>query len=128
MAATALPKTYATVLWLDDLDLQGRDTASDLASLEQDVLHVLMQLRGSNIADPDKGLGVQTYLNGTSIQLQRLPSLIDTQLSQMSRVSGSRTVLTQDSDGSFRIEITVAVGSQVVQLNYKVGPNGVTRA
>ena len=92
-----LPRSYRDPVWLDDLDPSGRETDSDYASLVQDVLHVLSEKLASNLADPTKGADVQGYLNGTTDDLAGLPSIIDTQLGEMTRVSSSKTTLAPET-------------------------------
>jgi phage baseplate assembly protein W len=124
---TPLPKTYAEARWLDDLDPSGAETDSDLESLEQDVLHILSEALGSNIADPKSGVDAPSYLNGTLTRLRTMPGIIDAQLANVTRITSSKTTLTQQDDGSYQIAVQVAVGAQVVGLNYLLGPGGVTR-
>ncbi|MBX3203997.1 MAG: hypothetical protein KF764_02950 [Labilithrix sp.] len=51
------------VRWGDDLDLLGRDTYDEEEILFQDVAHRMMELRGSNLAFPDEGVGLESYLS-----------------------------------------------------------------
>jgi hypothetical protein len=120
-----LPRTYPEPRWTDDLDPSGAETASDYESLVQDVMHVLSESMGSNVADPQKGVGALDYLNGTSAQLASMPHTIDAQLGEMTRIASSHTTLTQNDDGSFTIAIQAVVAGQVVNLLYGLGPNGI---
>jgi hypothetical protein len=122
-----LPRTYAEPKWLEDLDPTGAETASDLESLEQDVMHIIAQTLGSNVADPDKGIGAVNYLSGTSAALAQMPQVLDAQLSNVLRLSGSKTTLTQAADGTWQVQVRCAVGGQVVNFNYALGPGGVVR-
>jgi phage baseplate assembly protein W len=124
MNTPPLPKTYATLRWTDDMDPGAADTASDLESLEQDCLHVIMQTRGSNLADPDSGCGASTLLNGTVDQLAALCTLIDAQLPEDPRVTASQSTLTTGGDGSPLLTTIVQVGAQVLTLKFNAGPNG----
>jgi len=125
-----LPKTYQTIRWTDDADPNFVDTASDLESLEQDVLHILMQVLGSNLDDPNRGVHAEGYLGATNLKIGELPHLLDSQLESDSRISSSQTTLTQTSANpvTFMVQCTVVVAGQVVKLNYKVGPGGVSKA
>lgn len=124
MNAAPLPKTYATIRWTDDMDPGAADTATDLESLEQDCLHVIMESRGSNQADPDSGCGASLLLNGTLDQLQTLCALIDAQLPEDPRVTASQSTLATLADGTYRITVLVQVGTQVLTLQFNPGPNG----
>jgi hypothetical protein len=122
-----LPKSYGTIRWGTDMDPGGVDTASDLESLEQDVLHILQQTLGSNLADPNKGVGIGDNLSGNLPALQAKVALIDSQLADVSRISSSQSSLgAQNPDGSWPITVVVVVGSEVVSLEYALGPNGLS--
>lgn len=121
-----LPLTYAEARWGDDLDPNGAETASDLESLEQDVLHLLEETLGSNLADPDSGLGLEEVLGGDASVLTSLPALVDAQLAEDSRIDGSSTTLTQQPDGTYLLQSAVEVGGAVVPLEFAVGPGGVS--
>lgn len=123
-----LPKTYAELRWLDDMDPQGAETASDLESLEQDVLHVLKERLASNLDDPNRGLGVEDYLGSTEDKLATLAHEIDTQLAEDSRLTSVQTTVTKDSTGTINIHVTCDVAGQVVEFNFTVGPNGLSKA
>jgi hypothetical protein len=124
MSTPALPKTYATLRWLDDLTPNAADTSSDLESLEQDCIHVIMEARGSNLADPNSGCGASLLLNGTVDQLVMLCALIDAQLPEDPRVTNSQSTLTTLDDGTYLITSIIQVGASVLTLNFTPGPNG----
>lgn len=123
-----LPKTYSEVVWTDDLDPGARETATDLESLEQDVMHVIGERLGSNSADPQKGAGAFSYLNGDAAALSQFPHVLDAQLAQVTRITSSHTTLAVLPDGSFLVNVQVAVAGAVVDLQYIVGPDGVQSA
>lgn len=50
----------------DDLDPYGRELSDDAAILWQDLYHRLIEDAGSNIDDPDRGVGVVSALSGTA--------------------------------------------------------------
>ena len=123
-----LQRTYQELRWAEDMDPNGAETASDLESLEQDVQHIIEEVIGSNLADPDKGVGAVNYLSGTTAQLQAMPSIIDSQLEKVSRITNSASSITIPDDGSDpTISVQVAVGSNVVNLQFALGPTGLTR-
>lgn len=122
-----LQRTYQEARWADDLDSSGAETASDLESLEQDVQHILMETLASNLADPQKGVGVVNYLSGTSVQLAALPAIVDGQLALVTRITSSQTTLQQTDAGAFLLNIEIHVGTDVVNLQFAVGPNGLSR-
>lgn len=122
-----LPKTYKTLRWGDDMDPLGADTASDLESLEQDVLHIIAQALGSNIADQDHGIGAVGYLGGTEEKLKKMPGRIDAQLPDDPRITSSTTTYAKASDG-YTIRTSLIVSGQVVNVDLLLGPNGLTLA
>ena len=121
-----LPHTYRTIRWADDMDASGAETASDYESLQQDVMHVIVEKLASNLADPTKGGDALSYLNGTSVQLGKLGSILDQQIGDMDRISNVQTTLAQAGDGSFTITVNMVVAGKVVILGFGVGPSGVT--
>jgi phage baseplate assembly protein W len=127
MSGLTASRTYQELRWGDDMDPNAAETESDLESLEQDVLHILQEHLGTNLADPNKGAGVADFLNGTTAQLAALPATIDAQLANVDRLSGSKTTLSQQDDGSFFLDVEVIVGGQIALFPYQLGPGGLTR-
>lgn len=127
MNTPSLPKTYQTLRWVDDMTPNAADTANDLESFEQDCLHVIMQTRGSNLADPDSGCGASMMLNGTSDELTTLCQTIDAQMPEDPRCTGCNSTLATLDDGSNLITTTIQAGDQVITLNFQPGPNGLTQ-
>lgn len=126
MNKPSLVRTYQEARWTDDLDPSGAETSSDLESLEQDVMHVLEENLGSNLADPQKGVGVANYLSGTSVQFAQLPAIIDSQLAQVTRIDNSHTTIQQQPDGSLLVLVNLTVAGAVVALQFLLGPNGLS--
>jgi hypothetical protein len=124
----SLRRTYQELRWADDMDPSAAETASDLESLEQDVLHIISERLGSNLADPQSGVGAVDYLSGTSAELAGMPAIIDTQLANVSRIASSQTTLTLQADGSYLITVAVTVGADIATLQFALGPNGLTKA
>lgn len=50
------------LLWIDDLDPMGAEVDSK-GALFQDNYHRMIEGKGSNIDDPDRGVGVFSWLN-----------------------------------------------------------------
>jgi hypothetical protein len=121
-----LPRTYATARWLDDLDPNGAETASDLESLEQDCLHVLSEVLGSNLADPDGGVGLSEVLSGTTADMLAKVALIDPQLEADPRITSSLSTATQQPDGTWLVSVELVVSGSVVSLPFVLGPGGLS--
>lgn len=115
-----LPFTYADLVDVDDLDPLAAETTSDLQALTQDVLHLLEELPGSNLDDPNRGIGIMLYLSGTSQNLSTLPALIETQLNADSRISGAAVTITAQKDlTTYDITVQVQVADSVLGLQFQ---------
>jgi hypothetical protein len=125
-----LPKTYRTIRWANDMDPNGNDTASDLESLEQDVMHIIAQKLGSNMDDPTRGAGALSYLGATEVQFATLPSTIDAQLESDPRITSSQTPapVLQEDGVTYLLTVNITVAGQVLSFSYVLGPNGLSRA
>lgn len=125
MTATALPLTAPDIVCLDDMDPFADDTASDLETLEQDVLHMLIEDAGSNPDDPDRGIGIETLLGGTTVDLNTAINRINTGLQQDDRITKASASVTLDVDGvTYLIAIAIEVNKTLVTFNYKLSPTG----
>jgi len=113
-----LPITVPDAVCVLDLDPNGNETTSDLQTLEQDVLHVLIQTLGSNPDDPGRGVGIDQYLSGTQDDLAKLPGVIENQLEEDDRIDGCSAVLGQQADGSWLLAIQIQVDGSVLSLQY----------
>lgn len=113
-----LPLTYHDLRCVDDLDLNAAETQSDLETLEQDVLHILEETLGSNLDDPDRGLGFATLLSGNALPLQHLASIASSQLTKDDRIDSATTTITQTGPSSFTVAVVVVVANTVIGLYY----------
>jgi hypothetical protein len=122
----SLPFTYADLVCLDDADQFASETTSDLQSLLQDIYHVLVELPGSNPDDPTRGVGINQYLSGTSVQLNTIPGVIEDQLTQDPRIDGCTASVQQQSSGPFPwlVFIDVQVDGSVIGLQYGWSSDG----
>jgi len=127
MSVQGLPKSYPEVRWGDDLDPSAAETESDLESLIQDCLHLLRETLGSNLADPDSGLGLEEVLSGAASLLSTLPSRCDAQLAEDPRIDAAHTTLTKQADGTYLLQVEIAVAGSVVPLQYALGPGGLSQ-
>lgn len=118
MAVTPLPLTYPDLVCDLDVDPFASETTSDLQNLIQDVYHLLLEYPGSNLDDPQRGIGVEQYLSSNDKQFSGLPGIIDTQLSEDERIDSSNTTLTQNNDGTFLLKVQITVGVTVVPLEF----------
>lgn len=111
-----LPLTIPDLVCEADLDPFATETTSDLQTLTQDVYHILKEFPGSNPDDPDRGIGVETYLSGTADALRTLPGLIQHQLLVDPRIDTCTATVTQTDDDKFALQILLGVNATVVPL------------
>ncbi len=118
MSSVPLPLTYPDLACELDCNPFMTETTSDLQNLIQDVLHVLRELPGSNPDDPNRGVGVELYLGGTTDMFTKLCNTIELQLNQDSRIDSTSASATPNTDGTFLIRIDIAVGASVIPLEF----------
>lgn len=139
MGAASDPLEYADLVCELDADPFARETASDLENLMQDVLHVLIEDAGSNLDDPDRGIGIDALLSGSDVQLTFAAAQIDAQITKDSRIDSSSTTLSQPDGGfvlngekfpagSFLIEVMIGVNGAFLPLSFGFSQAGGLRA
>lgn len=105
----------ADVLCFEDLDQFGTDIDDPIAELEQDVFHILIETPGSNIDDPDRGLGLEDALSGEYDP--KHPALIAAGLEKDPRIDAARCVITPREGGEYEIDISIDVNEQELQIS-----------
>lgn len=117
MSNAPLPLTAPDWVCDSDVDPLGAETTSDLANLIQDVTHLLLELPGTNPDDPKRGIGIDLYLSGSSVELQTLPGLIEAQLGEDDRIDEVKCEL-QYQDDVWLIQLSIAVSGRVLGLQF----------
>lgn len=112
-----LPLTYTDLICVDDLDPFANETTSDLQNLIQDIGHLLKEFPGTNPDDPDRGIGVETYLSGTLDNFRNLSALIESQVTKDPRVD-TCTCSIDTSTENFTVNISVGVSGTVIPLEF----------
>lgn len=105
----------ADVLCFDDLDLFGRELDDPLAELEQDLVHRVYEVPGSNLDDPERGLGLRDRLNG--IEDAALGPQIEAELSRDGRVDAARATRKDVSASSREFEVVIQVNGKQLNLD-----------
>lgn len=119
-----LPLTAPDLVCEFDLDLFAGETTSDLQSLEQDVLHMLLEAPGSNLDDLTRGIGVVDMLGGPVADLATVPHRIEAALAKDDRIDSSTVTIRRDADDTIRLTLVIVVGADVLGLNYAYSADG----
>lgn len=110
----------------DDMDFFGEETDDALEDLSQDLYHRLIEDYGSNLDDPDRGLGLKDLLSGTLDP--NLTQRIEAELRKDGRVSEVLATITTQADGSFRVEVQVVADEQALGITLESdGLGGIRR-
>ena len=113
-----------------DIDALATETLSELQNLTQDLTNRLVEMPGSNLdfgfGSPNtRGVGIMSYLSGTTQQLAGLPKRIDAEFEQDPRVTQSYTKLTTRADGAYLISTQLTTVAGVFGLAWAWSQAGV---
>jgi phage baseplate assembly protein W len=106
----------------DDLDAFAEETIDELEDLEQDLAHRLIEPRGANLDDPDRGLGIEDRLGG--VVDPTLAQDIEDEFRKDERVSAVSARVSELDAGKFSIEIQVAVNEEEINLRFETDASG----
>ena len=109
----------------DDASPFGVETSDELEELAQDLYHRLIEPRGSNIDDPDRGLGIEDMLSGEIDP--GLKQRIEAELQKDERVTLAAASISEIEEGSFRIDIQVEADEDELGLTLEYDAAGVLR-
>ncbi len=115
----------------DDLSSFGLETTSALQELEQDLYHRLVETPGSNLDDPNRGLGIDDALSGA---LDRtLGARVEAEFRKDPRVDDVQARVTQltsggNQGGSFRLDIDIVAGAAALNMQLTLDAVGLRRA
>lgn len=115
----------AEIRCFEDMDQFGGETVDELEDLTQDLYHRLIEPRGSNIDDPERGLGIEEMLSGAIDG--SLKSKIEIELARDPRVVAVAAAITEIEAGSYRVAIDVAVDEGELGLVLDINPDGTVR-
>ena len=122
----ALPLTNPDMVCELDCDPLGAETTSDLQSLIQDVMHILMEDLGSNLDDPNRGVGIYRYLSGTQNDFRNLIATIESQLSSDPRIDSVSAQIQTNTVGIYPYTIVVNLGVNGSIIGLSFGWSSVT--
>ena len=116
---------YPDLVCADDLDLFGSETTSELENLIQDVQHVILETLGSNLDDPQRGVGIFTYLSASADKLLGLPGIIETQLIEDDRITQCLcTISPSTEENTYNILVQIAVDGNQINLSFAWDASG----
>jgi phage baseplate assembly protein W len=109
----------------DDLSLFDRDLTDPVEVLAQDVYHILIEPPGSNIDDPDRGIGIPDLLSAPSDPT--LAHRIDSQVQRDDRVSSCQTTISENSPGVLRVDLHIDTSGGAIDLAFQNDAEGFRR-
>lgn len=95
------------VVCFEDLDEYGAEITDPLESLKQDNYHRLVELPGSNIDDPGRGLGLVRLLNGKESDLVSAGPRVEAELRKDPRNIEVRCRITPVAKGKYDVDIAI---------------------
>jgi hypothetical protein len=115
----------------DDLSSFALETTTPIQELEQDLFHRLIETPGSNLDDPNRGLGIEAALSGA---IDRgLGARIEAEFRKDERVYDVRAVVTEITSGgnvgaAFRIDIDIVADAGALNMPLTLDALGLQRA
>lgn len=117
-------------LCLDDLDAFGTEIDDPLEELAQDLYHRLLEPPGSNIDDPDRGVGLVDMISG-SLTPDQIKHAIEMDFQKDDRVAAVSADVQQTSSGQagaeYRITISIEANEGKLGITLVANGSGVTR-
>lgn len=119
--ANPFPISASDLVDVDDLDLLANQTTSEAQNLFQDCYHWLLTLPGTNLDNQARGVGVETYLNGSADQMAALPTAIEADFAKDPRIKDVSASVTPpgnpyDPTQSWQIQINVSGAAGVFAM------------
>lgn len=110
----------------DDLNVFDVDVTDPVEVLWQDVFHRLIETPGSNIDDPDRGVGIEDALSG--VFDPNLARRVEADLRKDDRIDAVECVITRDGEDEYRVDITIEVNGDVLSQSFAFDGNNLLRA
>lgn len=110
---------------LDDMTLFADECESELEELEQDVYHVLIQELGSNLDDPNRGLGLDDLLSSDDSVLNGIASRAEIEVaSRDDRIASTSAQLVRDENDDPRLELQIVPSDPTLENITLIVTNG----
>lgn len=100
------------LLAFEDLDLFGTELDDPLEELRQDLFHRMIEAPGSNLDDPDRGLGLLDMLSG--VFDPGLANRIEAECLKDDRVEAAKCTLEDLGQGSFRATLEIEANGEAM--------------
>lgn len=116
-------KPVTDLVCVDDVDLFARETASPLEALVQDVYHMLIELPGTNLDVPARGIGIYSLLSGSTANEKQMANVIDQQLPLDTRIDACTTTITVDAEGVTQFLLKIQVDGSILTMPLSYSPD-----
>lgn len=107
----------------DDMDPYAAELTDPVDILKQDIFHRLIETPGSNLDDPELGIGLEQRLSG--VVDPNLAAHIDAALQKDPRIDVSTTTVSRVSDGVYAIHIVIEYDGEELGLDFTSDATGV---
>lgn len=107
------------------MDQFGAETSDAFEDLVQDCYHRLIEPPGSNLDDPDRGLGIEDALSGPLDPT--LTTRIERELEKDERVERVSASITEIEAGGFSVEVSIVADEKELGLVLESDASGVVR-
>lgn len=108
------------LLCTNDLDPMAAEIDDPVDELEQDFYHRLIEPYGSNLDDPDRGVGLEDMLSG--VVDNSLASRIDAEGKKDDRIDSVSTIVTQTGPETYQITIEIQpTGALLLEADVAAG-------
>lgn len=108
---------------MEDLDLFGRECDSELEALDQDLVHRTLEKAGSNVDDPDRGLGLRDRLSGPVEPGFR--QIAEQEYRKDRRVDAARAYVDQEGTENFVLRYEIEASGETI--GKAIDANGVRK-
>ena len=114
------------LLAIDDLDAYATETSDPLDELAQDLYHRLIEPPGSNLDDPDRGLGLEDALSGP-FDVPSLKARIEAEMRKDLRVDAAVATLTTPEAGVVLVDLAIEADAEQLGITVRSDASGIRR-
>ena len=114
------------LLAIDDLDAYAIETTDPLDELAQDLYHRLIEPPGSNLDDPDRGLGLEDALSGP-FDVPSLKARIEAEMRKDLRVDAAVATLTSPEAGVVLVDLAIEADAEQLGITVRSDASGIRR-